>query len=131
MNNKRIGNQMERRVASALYSIGYWVHRLQDNHNGQPFDMIAIKNDEAFCIECKHCAGNRFKFDRLEFNQRNAFDRLRMCNSTGYVAIQFGNDYKFYLVEYSHIKSLELYKHSYLDKEELIDGYNCRKFNYC
>ncbi len=131
MNNKRIGNQMERRVANTLYSKGYWVHRLQDNHNGQPFDIVSIKYNKAFCIECKHCIGKKFNFSRIEQNQRNAFYRLKKCGSDGYIALQFGNDNAFYIVNYKTINDLEAKGIKNISEEELQNEYSCIKFNYC
>lgn len=130
MNNKKIGNLMEKKVAETLALGGYWVHRLQDNHNGQPFDMIAIRENRAYCIECKHCAGSVFLFSRLEFNQRNAFYKLEKCKTYGYIAIQFSGADKFYLVDYNYVRELEKeHKCCFAEEELILNGYKCFKFN--
>ena len=64
---------------------GFWVHRLQDNQNGQPFDIIAVKNGRAYAFDCKDCAGHSFPLSRIEENQRMAMERWKECgNGTGY-----------------------------------------------
>ena len=122
---------MERRVAETLAANGYWVHRIQDNYNGQPFDMIAIKENKAYCIECKHCVGSVFKFSRIEFNQRNAFYKLQRCKTDGYIAIQFNNNNEFYLIDYNYLKVLEEHrKHCFTEEELKHNGYKHFKFDY-
>ena len=43
MNNKKIGNSVEKTTRTYLASLGFWAHLLVDNANGQPFDIVAIK----------------------------------------------------------------------------------------
>lgn len=40
MSNKSAGTQFEREFASRLAAEGFWVHRFQDNKNGQPCDTF-------------------------------------------------------------------------------------------
>ena len=47
MSNKSAGTQFEREFAARLAAEGFWVHRFQDNKNGQPCDVIAARNGEA------------------------------------------------------------------------------------
>ena len=72
MKNKINGTQFERRIADELHRRGFWVHRLQDNQNGQPFDIIACRNGKSYAIDCKDCQGRYFFFRRIEENQRHA-----------------------------------------------------------
>lgn len=136
MNNKKIGNQMEKKVAEYFAGEGYWVHRLQDNHNGQPFDMIAIRENKAYCMECKHCIGNVFNLSRLEFNQKNAFEKLSKNGSENlYIAIQFGDDEYFYTMLYEFYKKLlksgvTSVKKEFLDMRFLADEDNIFKYYY-
>lgn len=76
MSNKSDGNNFEREMAKILSDKGYWVHRIQDNENGQPFDLIAVGSDGAIAIDCKLCRGDSFKFSRIEDNQRLAFEKF-------------------------------------------------------
>lgn len=79
MSNKSNGNHFEREMAKILSDRGYWVHRIQDNENGQPFDLIAVGSDGTIAIDCKLCQGDSFKFSRIEDNQRLAFEKFNKC----------------------------------------------------
>ena len=90
MSNKSMGTAFEREFAELLAEKGFWVHRLQDNQNGQPFDIIAVKNGRAYAFDCKDCAGRSFPLSRIEENQRLAMERWEECgNGTGYFAVHF------------------------------------------
>jgi len=90
VNNKINGTQFERRIADELHRRGFWVHRLQDNQNGQPFDIIACRNGESYAIDCKDCQGRYFFFRRIEENQRNAMQLwLDTGNSDPLFVIRF------------------------------------------
>lgn len=90
MNNKINGTQFERRIADELHRRGFWVHRLQDNQNGQPFDIIACRNGKSYAIDCKDCQGRYFFFRRIEENQRNAMQLwLDTGNSDPLFVIRF------------------------------------------
>lgn len=80
MNNKRQGTAFEKEFADLLSANGFWVHRLKDNENGQPFDLIAVRDGRAFAIDCKDCEGGRFRLSRIEENQSNA---MRLWEATG------------------------------------------------
>ena len=77
-----------------LQSQGFWVHFMHPAPDGsQPFDLLAINGDnmnlEILAIDCKTLDGKRFPLDRVEDNQRMAFEALnrRGINST-YFAIE-------------------------------------------
>lgn len=90
MSNKSAGTAFEKEFAELLAEKGFWVHRLQDNQNGQPFDIIAVKNGRAYAFDCKDCAGRSFPLSRIEENQRMAMERWKECgNGTGYFAVHF------------------------------------------
>jgi Holliday junction resolvase len=74
MGNKKSGTSFEHEVAQLLSDMGFWVHRLQDNSNGQPFDIIAAKEDVCVAVECKVCEDGWFDLRRVEENQNMAFD---------------------------------------------------------
>jgi len=76
--NKRIGSSFEKLVCDRLARDGWWVHFLSPNSYGaQPFDVIAIRGDKVLAIDCKTCKSRRFSYDRIETNQRMAFDMIR------------------------------------------------------
>lgn len=106
MSNKSNGTAFEREFAKILYKNGYWAHCMQDNRNGQPFDVIAAKNSRAYAFDCKACEGQRFEFRRIEENQRNAFTVWDDAgNYPGMLAVQFPG--AVYLMFYRDIKTLE------------------------
>lgn len=72
MTNKKSGNDFEREFAELLSEQGFWAHLLSQNQTGQPADVIAVKKDIAYLIDCKVCQNDRFSFSRIEPNQEAA-----------------------------------------------------------
>ena len=81
MTNKEIGNDFEGEFAEMLYNQGFWVHLLQQNCDGQPADIIAVKDHKAYLIDCKECTNNRFPLSRIEDNQHSAMELWRECGN--------------------------------------------------
>ena len=79
--NKAYGTQFERDFAKILAEHGFWAHRMQDNKNGQPFDIIAAKNGNVYAIDCKDCQSDVFSFERIEENQRSAMSLWEACGN--------------------------------------------------
>ena len=104
MSNKSAGTQFEREFAARLAAEGFWVHRFQDNKNGQPCDVIAARNGEAYLFDCKDCKTDAFSLRRVEENQFNA---MRLFDTTGnrrgMFAIRYP-DQEIYLVDYEIVK---------------------------
>lgn len=80
VSNKSSGTAFERELAERLSRQGFWVHRLQDNKNGQPADLIAASNGSTYLIDCKRCEADVFRFSRIEPNQHTA---MRLWHDTG------------------------------------------------
>lgn len=90
MNNKSNGTAFEKEFAELLSEHGFWVHRMQDNVNGQPFDVIAAKNNDTMIFDCKDCRSNIFYLRRIEENQRNAMKLWEECgNPEGVFAVRY------------------------------------------
>lgn len=91
MSNRKLGNSFEREVADLLYDSGFWVHLLCQNQDGQPADIIAVKNKRAYLIDCKVCSTkNGFALSRLEENQILAMKLWESCgNGSGWFALKF------------------------------------------
>ena len=103
--NKKLGNDFEKELSDILYDAGYWVHLLNQNKNGQPADIIAVKNRMAFLIDAKVCTYEVFPFRRIEDNQQLAMDMWLECNNIEpYFALKVRND--VYMVGYTTIKDL-------------------------
>ena len=75
--NKANGNELERIFAEALSVKGRWVHRVQDNANGQPFDIISIRNNIAFVYDCKDCKNDIFVLDILREEMKDNDSRIQ------------------------------------------------------
>lgn len=91
-NNKKIGNTKEKIVANEFKRLGYWCHIFAQTKQGQPFDLIAIKNNQVLMGDVKSCLKGRFDFSRIEPNQYTAME----------LALQKGNtNIYFFLVDES------------------------------
>jgi hypothetical protein len=55
--------------AELMYSRGWWAHRITDNLNGQPSDVMIARNNITVLVDCKVCENRTFPFDRIEYNQ--------------------------------------------------------------
>ena len=79
--NKKLGNDFEQEVCKKLADRGFWVHNFANRANGQPADMIAVKNGLAYLIDAKVVSGKRFQVSRIEENQVLAMKKW--FNDTG------------------------------------------------
>ena len=104
--NKKLGNDFEKELSEILYDAGYWVHLLNQNKNGQPADVIAVKDTTAYLIDAKVCSNDVFRFSRIEENQRYAMDAwISAGNTSPYFAVKMSSD--VYMVSYAAIKEFE------------------------
>lgn len=101
MNNQIIGHQFELELVAILSRMGYWVHFITPNAAGQqPFDIIAVKNGEAYAIDCKTSVRDVIPLTRLEDNQVYAFELWKARgNGDPIVAVKYDN--KVYFVSYT------------------------------
>lgn len=82
MNNQKIGKEFEQEWIEHLQSLGMWAHFMHPAPDGsQPFDVLAIDDKYGYPInyayDCKTLSrGNHFPLDRVEDNQRLAFEAL-------------------------------------------------------
>ena len=104
MNNKRLGNNWEKQFTEILASKGFWVHFITPNIAGQqPFDIIAVKDNRPYAIDCKTAVKPIFPLSRLEDNQVNAFELWLQCgNDNALVAVKYGD--KYYQIPYDYLK---------------------------
>lgn len=95
MNNKRIGQEFEKKVCAFLQQAGYWVHFITPDVRGaQPFDILAVKDGKALAIECKTLSVNKkfFSMSRLEDNQIMAFNKwIENGNETPQIWVLHGD----------------------------------------
>lgn len=72
MSQRIDGLHFEAEFIHKLFDAGFWVLQIPQTAVGQPIDVIAVRYDKAFLIDCKHCTGDRFVLDRIEPNQESA-----------------------------------------------------------
>lgn len=90
MSNKKLGNSFEAELCEILAKEGFWAHNLAQNSAGQPADVIAVKDGEAFLIDCKVCSQGKFQYSRIEENQDLSMELWRDCgNGKGWFALKF------------------------------------------
>lgn len=124
MINKKLGNEFEKELSEILYNAGYWVHLLNQNKNGQPADIIAVKNKKAYLIDAKVCSLEKFAFKRVEENQRLSMQMFIECgNTTPYFALKARNE--IYMLSYKTIRDLIKQGKKQLNFEE-INKYSTR-----
>lgn len=80
-NNKKAGTDFENAFVQILSEQGFWVHKMQDNRNGQPFDVIAAKQGCTYVFDCKDCKNDTFPLSRIEENQYNAMSLWQQCGN--------------------------------------------------
>lgn len=93
MSNKKLGNSFEAEFCDILAEHGFWVHLLSQNAAGQPADVLAVKDGDAYLIDCKVCSQGKFLFSRIEDNQELAMELWHDCgNGDGLFALKFDED---------------------------------------
>ena len=103
MSNKKLGNSFETEFCEILSEHGFWCHNLAQNAAGQPADVIAVKDREAFLIDCKVCSLDKFQYSRIEENQDLSMSLWNECgNGIGWFALKFDSD--IYMVDREAIR---------------------------
>ena len=96
--NRKIGNGFERDLCRDLAKCGFWAHNLAQNSQGQPFDVIAARNGVSYPIDCKDCAKDIFKMERIEENQFSAMSLWKETgNGEGWFALRMMNGNIYFL----------------------------------
>lgn len=104
MSNKKLGNQFETELCEILSDHCFWAHNLTQNSAGQPADVIAVKDGEAYLIDCKVCSQGKFQYSRIEENQDLSMELWRDCgNGIGLFALKF--DTAIYMVDRESIRN--------------------------
>ena len=106
--NKTIGNSFETELCDLLADNGFWAHNLAQNQTGQPADVIAVKNDIAYLIDCKVCLNDRFPFSRIEDNQEGAMTLWEMRgNANCYFALKDSQE-NIYMVHFDDLQARQM-----------------------
>lgn len=107
MNNKKLGTAFEREFCKIVSQYGWWVHRFQDNQNGQPCDVIMAKNNSSTLVDCKVCENNQFVLSRMEENQINTMVKwLKTGNNASYFALRM-KDGEVYMMPFKTLQELK------------------------
>ena len=107
MNNKQAGNDFERAFCEMLAIDGFWSHFMGGNRNGQPADIIAVRNEKAYLIDAKDCQNDRFEFRRIEDNQHMAMRCWEICgNNQGLFALNTSKG--VYMLTYGMVQVLDM-----------------------
>ena len=107
MNNKQAGNEFEREFCEMLSKDGFWSHFMGGSKNGQPADIIAVRNERSYLIDAKDCQNDRFVFSRIEANQDTAMRYWEMCgNNQGLFALKTSKG--IYMLAYGVVQVLEI-----------------------
>ena len=105
MINKKLGNDFEKELCQILADAGYWTHNFASKKNGQPADIIAVKNGKAYLIDAKECTREIFPLKRMEYNQELSMGLWIECgNTTPYFALKARNE--IYMVAYTTVMDL-------------------------
>ena len=104
--NRKDGTSFERQLCLSLAGYGFWAHNLAQNSQGQPFDVMASRNGKTHPIDCKACAKDIFKMERIEENQFCAMVLWRETgNGEGWFALKMSNA-AVYFIPFSKLESL-------------------------
>lgn len=107
MNNKQAGNNFEREFCEQLARDKFWAHFMGGSKNGQPADIIAVRNEKAYLIDAKDCQNDRFVLSRIENNQDMAMRYWEMCgNNQGIFALNTSKG--VYMLRYGVVQVLEI-----------------------
>ena len=72
-NNRSLGGSVERMALAELSKMGWWCHLMAQGAQGQPCDIVALKDGRGMLLDAKRCQGARFPLSRVEPNQRACF----------------------------------------------------------
>ena len=107
MNNKQAGNEFEREFCEILADDGFWAHFMGGSKNGQPADIIAVRNERAYLIDAKDCENDRFVLSRIEANQDTAMRYWELCgNNQGLFALKTSKG--VYMLPFGTIPVIEM-----------------------
>ena len=106
MNNKQAGNRFEKEFCEQLSKDGFWAHFMGGSKNGQPADIIAVRNEVAYLIDTKDCKNDVFEFRRIEDNQDMAMIKWEMCgNNQGLFALN--TSMGVFMLRYGVVQALQ------------------------
>ena len=92
LENRINGIRFEQELCEILAKNGFWAHNMAQREEGQPADIIAVKNNVAVLIDCKVCENDKFSLERIEPNQESAMTLWKNCGNLFYgFAVKLSN----------------------------------------
>ena len=127
MTNKKAGNSFEAELCEILANEGFWAHNLAQNSAGQPADVIAVKDGEAFLIDCKVCSQGKFQYSRIEENQELSMSLWKDCgNGDGLFALKF--DTGIYIVDRESMRNCSVHHPAMTPELAEMYGYSLEEW---
>ena len=127
MSNKKLGNAFETEFCEILAEHGFWTHNMAQNAAGQPADVIAVKEGEAYLIDCKVCSQGKFSYSRIEDNQELAMSLWCECgNGYGLFALKF--DTGIYMVDRESLRNCSNHYPAMTDELAAMYGESLEKW---
>lgn len=121
-NVKKIGNDFEKRFAEMARAAGFFVLYITPNARGaQPFDFLIMRNGFAYPVDCKTCVADSFSLERVEDNQRLAFDHWLECGGL-HPCFAVEHDNKVYMIPWREVYDLKTVRLAYCETFEEILG---------
>ena len=106
--NKSLGNEYESKLIDLLAKNGWWCHLFAYKPEGQPCDIIALKDNKYLLIDVKHCSANRFPFSDIQTNQKNCFKlATQKGNTNNGFAIYFEKVNEWRWLDYEDLVKME------------------------
>ena len=120
LKSQSVGKEWEQEIMDAYYEKGYQPFKLATEISGTCFDIIAIKNATALCIEAKHITGDKlyFKGSGLSKKEDEINHFIKHCNTNVYIFVKSdktGIWYNSWLNVYPLLKNK-----GYITKEDCI-----------
>lgn len=109
VSNKKEGNKFETEFCELLASHHIWAHNMAQNQAGQPADIIAVRNQKAYLIDCKLISNNSktFPLSRIEDNQHLSMELWsELGNGEGWFALKYKSSDEIYMIPHISMKAL-------------------------
>lgn len=82
LSNRSSGTRFENELCEILFRHDFWAHNIAQNKSGQPADVIAVRKDKPYLIDCKVCEHDKFPLSRIESNQELAMNLWKNVGNT-------------------------------------------------
>lgn len=122
-----LGKETEEEIAEFFNSFDYWVYVMPKKINGQPFDIIARRENDVWFVDAKHLRKDEasFAFNRIEPNQITSMSYANnvanIYDNMGFIIIWDRTPGKFYYFPYEQFKEMRSKGEKSVKFEKLLD----------